>query len=234
MNRNEALQQMAAALDLNADDLINFANEDQVGGRDTGAWDGMSTFEAEGQFLYALTRALKPEQVVEVGVDSGGTSTHILSALARNGDGLLYSVDINPDVGAKVPAHLRGNWTLVTGDALSVQLPAHAAFIFEDGSHDLLFTKNVLARLKTLNPRILVSHDYYTHEVYGGFYVKEAFDSIFADGFGVKIDGAFTGFGVWVNPDWHEAEPELIEDTTPVLKPRITAPKAKRKAGKHG
>lgn len=243
MNRDDALRYIAAAAGLDAAALIAYADEDQVGGRDTGAWDGMSTFAAEGQLLYALIRALQPAQVVEIGVDSGGTSTHILTALDRNGSGQLFSVDINPDVGAKIPAALRPRWTLHTGDALIEPLPDQADFIFEDGSHQLDFTQAILTRLKALNPRILLSHDYYTHEVYGGFYVKEAFDAVLPDGFGVKIDDAFTGLGVWVNPDWQPAAPVVADEPrvdttdevpTPAVKPLVAAPKAKRKAGKRG
>ena len=231
MNRDDALRQIAAAAGLNADELIANANEDSVGGRDTGAWAGMSTFEAEGQVLYALIRALKPAQVVEVGVDSGGTSTHILTALDRNGEGQLYSVDINPEVGSKVPDPLRARWTLRIEDALTVELPDRADVIFEDGSHELVFTREILTRLKTLNPRVILSHDYYTHETSGGFFVKEAFDAVLPGGFGVKIDGAFTGLGVWVNPDW---QPAVVEEPTRPVLPLVDAPKAKRKAGKRG
>lgn len=223
MNRDDALRQIAAAAGLDGDALIGYANEDGVGGRDTGAWAGMSTFEAEGQVLYALIRALKPVQVVEVGVDSGGTSTHILTALDRNGDGQLYSVDINPEVGTKVPADLRHRWTLRIEDARTVDLPDHADVIFEDGSHELAFTRDVLTRLKALNPRVILSHDYYTHETYGGFYVKEAFDAVLPGGFGVKIDGAFTGLGVWVNPDWQPAP--VAEKAEPIIEQEVVKPK---------
>ncbi len=232
MNRDDVLRQIALAAGLNADELIAYANEDGIGGRDTGHWSGMSTFSAEGQVLYALIRTLKPMQVIEVGVDSGGTSTHILTALDRNSSGLLYSVDINPDVGSKVPADLRQYWTLVTGDALTVDLPAQADFIFEDGSHELAFTRDILTRLKALNPRVIISHDYYSHEVYGGFYVKEAFDAVLPGGFGVKINDAFTGLGVWVNPDWQPVPVETVEpEPTRPMSPLVDAPKAKRKVG---
>ena len=48
-----------------------------------------------------------------------------------------------------------------------------------------------------------MSHDYYTHEVYPDFRVKEAFDEVFppAEVLGIAIDGAFTGLGLWVNPN---------------------------------
>jgi hypothetical protein len=240
MHLHDALRQIATATNLNPDELIAYTAEDQVGGRDDNSWPGMSVFAAEGQVLYALIRALKPAQVVEVGVDSGGTSTHMLTALERNGEGQLYSVDINPEVGSKVPADLRNRWTLRIEDALTVDLPDRADVIFEDGSHELAFTRAILTRLKALNPRVILSHDYYTHETYGGFYVKEAFDAVLPGGFGVKIEGAFTGLGVWLNPDWQPAhEPplpadEVVEEPTRPLKPLVDAPKATRKAGKRG
>lgn len=205
MNLNEALTLIAQRGGLNADELIAFAAEDNVGGRDTsihkpdGDWPGMSTFADEGKIIYALVRALRPAQVVEIGVDSGGTSTHILTALAANGKGKLFSVDIVPDVGHSVPEELRARWTVVQGDGLTVKLPRKPDFVLEDSDHQLESTKAILTRFKELNPRAIVSHDYYTHEVYGGFHVKEAFDAVFPDGFGIKVGAAFAGLGVWFN-----------------------------------
>jgi hypothetical protein len=235
MNLHDALRQIARDGDLNADELIAFAAEDTVGGRDTGDWDGMSTFEAEGQILYALIRAMRPERVVEIGVDSGGTSTHILAALDANDMGQLYSVDIKAEVGSKVPDSLRSRWTLVQGDGLTVDLPDHADFCFEDGDHSYQFTHDMLVRLKALKPRVIMSHDYYTHEVYGGFFVKQAFDEVLPDGMGIKIDGAFSGLGLWFNPDW-SGEPDLDDEVIEVWEVLQSVPtrkpSAKRKAAK--
>lgn len=202
MRLEEALQQIATDAGLDAAELIRYAAEDHVGGRDTGDWPGMSTFAPEGQAIYALVRALRPAFVVEVGVDSGGTSTHILTALEANGAGALWSVDINPECGAMVPEHLRHRWTFVNADALTVELPEHADFIFEDGEHGYDFTFNILTRLRELNPRMLLSHDYYTHLTYGdAFQVQRAFTDVLGDK-GVLVDGAFTGLGYWVNADY--------------------------------
>jgi hypothetical protein len=235
MNLNDALRQIAADGGLDADELIAYANEDATGGRDTGAFDAMSTFADEGRVLYALIRALRPYRVLEVGVASGGTSTHILKALAANGSGTLWSVDIEPGSGYQIPEDLKGNWTFVAGDALTVELP-DADFVFEDGAHTLDFTRDALTRLKAIHPRIIVSHDYYTHETYGGFYVKEAFDAVLPEGAGVKIDGAFTGLGVWFNREW-EAPIEVVEkveEAKPVAKPAARKAPAKKKAAKRG
>lgn len=262
MNLNEVLSQLATDHNLNADELIAYAAEDTIGGRDTAFhrqpsdWAGMSTFSDEGKLLYALIRTLKPQQVVEIGVDSGGTSTHILTALEANGSGQLYSVDIKAEVGSAVPDALRHRWTLVHGDGLEAALPAVADFCFEDGDHHYGFTHAVLLRLKALNPQVILSHDYYTHETYGpDFQVKQAFDEVLPSGKGIKIDGAFTGLGIWWNPDYipagimlgrelseHEAdairvaweqtgEPEPTDDVIDVqdVTPK---PKARRKASR--
>jgi hypothetical protein len=232
MNLQDALRQIAATGNLNADELIAFAAEDTVGGRDTRHgqsvsegqtdWPGMSTFAAEGQIIYALVRALRPEQIVEIGVDSGGTTTHILTALAANGTGKLYSVDINPGCGSAVPDHLKAPWTFVAGDGLTANLPP-ADFCFEDGSHELEFTRAMLTRLKALAPRIILSHDYYSHEVYGGFFVKQAFDEVLPGGQGIKVDGAFTGLGLWFNAGW---KAPAVEQATDQPKRKRTAKNA--------
>lgn len=234
MNLNEALTQIAVDANLNADDLIRFAAEDNVGGRDTGHWSGMSTFADEGKVLYALIRALRPEHVVEVGVASGGTSTHILSALHANDFGALWSVDVEANCGLNIPEDLRGRWTFVVGDALTVDLPERADFIFEDGEHSYAFTFNILTRLKALNPRILLSHDYYTHLTYGdAFQVQRAFADVLGDK-GVLIDGAFTGLGYWVNPEQGRGVDITPYITTGIeVQPDpVAAPKPKRKVAK--
>lgn len=207
MNLDTALRQIARDGGLDANELIAYAAEDKVGGRDTWHgeptfseptdWSGMSTFAAEGQILYALIRAMKPRQVIEIGVDSGGTTTHILSALHINDYGELFSVDIKEDVGQKIPDHLRYRWTLHVGDALTADLP-DAEFVFEDGPHDYEWTKAMLSRLKAMNPRAIFTHDMYTHLTYpGGFDVQRAFvDAIGVDQ-GVIIPPSIAGLGYW-------------------------------------
>lgn len=199
MNLNEALTQIAAAGNLNADELIAYAAEDTIGGRDQGYWQAMGIHEDEGKVMYALVRALKPKQCVEIGVAEGCSSAHILSALNTNGGGKLYSVDIATDgVGGKVPEYLRERWTLITGqDALTVKLPKKAEFILEDASHKFDFTRDMYKRLITLNPKVLLTHDFYTHFVYPDFEVEKAFVEVFGKSQGILIDGAFTGIGYW-------------------------------------
>jgi hypothetical protein len=78
--------------------------------------------------LYVVARALKPRVIVETGVASGLSSAHLLRALAENGRGELYSIDLpnvqqgsvlpqGRDCGWIVPQSLRARWHLQLGDA---------------------------------------------------------------------------------------------------------------------
>src|SRR5687767_12401824 len=82
----------------------------------------------EAAELYVVVRAAKPRVVVETGVASGVSSAHILRALAANGTGALYSIDL-PNVqehstlpkgrmsGWIVPDSLRKRRKLYLGDS---------------------------------------------------------------------------------------------------------------------
>lgn len=71
--------------------------------------------------LYFLVRLRRPQTVIETGVAAGYSSLSLLSALARNGSGRLYSSDFpyfrldNPEqyVGCLVPEDLKHSWTLL-------------------------------------------------------------------------------------------------------------------------
>lgn len=216
MTFKEALQKIAERANLNATELIAYASEDKQGGRDTG-YSGMSVDSVEGQLLYALVRALQPDLALEIGTCEGVSALHILTALDENGRGQLVSYDIDPNAGSAVTSKAR--WRLYTADAQRVDLPA-ADFVFEDADHGLTATITTLQKVKALGPRVVISHDYYSHEVYGsGFDVKQAFDTVFGaeNVLGIRYEGAERGFGLWFNPDWE----------APVEKP-VKAPVSKK------
>jgi hypothetical protein len=80
--------------------------------------------------LYFLTRLLMPVTTVETGVASGHSSLTLLTALEKNGAGLLYSSDFPyfriPEsekyVGLLVPSAKRANWRLFTeGDSINLR-----------------------------------------------------------------------------------------------------------------
>ncbi len=67
-------------------------------------WDGMAIELEYADFLYALTRALRPDAVVETGAGRGIASTFLATALRDNGHGHLWSFEDDPryaDVAAK-------------------------------------------------------------------------------------------------------------------------------------
>lgn len=91
-----------------------------------GGWDDADPRLAG--LAWCLVRHRRPERVVETGVARGFTSATILSALARNGRGRLWSIDLPPliesgladETGAVVPAAARGRWTLLRGSSRRV------------------------------------------------------------------------------------------------------------------
>jgi len=86
-----------------------------------------STGEWDCEALYYLVRALKPRVAVETGVCYGASTSYILEALARNGGGRLYSIDLGnspeepPNDFFVFPEH-KINWELIIGDS-KVELP---------------------------------------------------------------------------------------------------------------
>ena len=116
--------------------------------------------------LYALCSWFKPRIVVETGVWFGASSSFILAALSDNGGGRLYSIDlpsvtynvddkckikgkkVQSDIisgglepGFAIPKELRGNWTLIKGDA-KIELPKlmHSISNIDLFHHDSLHT----------------------------------------------------------------------------------------------
>jgi len=77
---------------------------------------------------YSVVRALRPEIIVETGVASGVSSSHLLLALERNQKGTLHSVEIGDSAylpagkepGWIVPGWLRARWQLHIGDVKAI------------------------------------------------------------------------------------------------------------------
>jgi predicted O-methyltransferase YrrM len=81
-----------------------------------------TTGEFGCEALYLLVRAARPHVVVDTGVLYGASSAHILAALAQNGRGRLYSIDIGRDPREPpheffVPEEFRPQWELIIGDS---------------------------------------------------------------------------------------------------------------------
>jgi hypothetical protein len=94
---------------------------------------------AEGAYLYAILRHVRPKVAVETGVANGFSTAFSLLALRANGEGHLHSIDLPREVGREyeagtfyegegragipagsesgwlIPAELKERWTLVHG-----------------------------------------------------------------------------------------------------------------------
>lgn len=127
---------------------------------DIGRFPGATATQDRGPVLYAMTRALQPEFVVETGVANGSSTYYFLAAMQANGKGKLHSIDLPPGQDVKseyrradaiaiakghgpgwlVPEELRPRWQLHIGDT-RVVLPKVLAllppldFFFHDSEH---------------------------------------------------------------------------------------------------
>jgi len=89
-----------------------------------------------GFFLYLVVRSLKPDVIVETGVNTGESSTYILQGLEDNDNGKLYSIDLPPtgEMGQNylrsdkisgwiIPDYLRKRWELNLGPSQELLPP---------------------------------------------------------------------------------------------------------------
>jgi predicted O-methyltransferase YrrM len=137
------------------------------------------------ELCYVICRALRPRVVVETGVGSGVTTSFILQALAANGEGHLWSIDL-PPIGAEqfagsfVPQPLRSRWTLLRGRSRDLlppllnKLPAPNIFL-----HDSLHTtRNMTFEFRAAWQKInaggvLLSDDIHMSEAFERFITAE-------------------------------------------------------------
>lgn len=95
----------------------------QIGRGTFGGWDDADI--RLGRVAWCLARQLRPERVVETGVARGLVTHTLLAALAHNGAGHLWSIDLPPlietslaeETAAAVPEPLRDRWTLLRGSS---------------------------------------------------------------------------------------------------------------------
>lgn len=206
MTLEEALRQLAADLDIDADELIAYAEEDEETGWDfnEGDWPIGSIFRAEGQVLYALTRALRPFVAVEYGAQHGCSAKHILTALVKNRKGRLVSVDNAFMANQKQFTEAQNRrWDWVYQDADKADVGEAADLVFEDCGHSAEGTRQIIAHALTLNPRIILSHDALHPTV--GPTVREGFGQAAGAFKTLLIEPSDCGFAYWINPDWNDA-----------------------------
>ena len=212
LDLEHTLARMADNYGLDAQQLIAYAAEDTVGGWTyLGYWPGGSIWEVEGKILYALMRAIRPDQVLECGTRFGCSSTHILTAMKANKRGKLTSVDaesakdeIGDDgFGSLVPASLRKRWTFIrpmTAQALLDSDPTPWQVVFEDTDHTFDTTREILERLKGRpGVQYVISHD--IAHPWVGPTMRQAWTAVFGeqdkDWHAYDIEPSDCGFAVW-------------------------------------
>jgi predicted O-methyltransferase YrrM len=137
--------------------------------------------------MYVLVRAARPQTLVETGVLYGAISGHILAALAQNGEGRLYSIELGrderePPHGFFVRSDLLTRWKLILGNSrrelpsLVQALPAIDLF-----HHDSLHTFDHMTwEFETVFPQlaphgVLSSHDVAIAHSLRGVFRQNAF-----------------------------------------------------------
>jgi predicted O-methyltransferase YrrM len=212
MDQWNALSLIARELDIaNPFTLDAYAHEDPHGGYHAAYDDGFpsgSLWRVEGQILYALVRALRPANALELGTWHGASATHILQAIHDNKYGGLTCIDNraygNVEIGGMIPAPLK-KLAFVHQTRIETFFP-HAIkegwtydFIFEDAMHLAPQVEFVWQHAdKLLNPGgVIVSHD--AMHAGAGEAVREG---IAQAGYGEKtlnllISPADCGFAIW-------------------------------------
>jgi hypothetical protein len=132
-----------------------------------GRWSSGEYSDADpalGAVTWCAVRHLRPEKMIETGVARGVTSRIILEAMALNGSGHLWSVDlphplrpeIHHETAMAVPSDCRERWTYVKGSSRR-QLPPLVARLesVDMFVHDSLHTaRNMRFELRTVWPAV--------------------------------------------------------------------------------
>jgi len=87
---------------------------------------GRGEMGRESEILYVMVRLINPDIVIETGVGAGISSTYTLKAMALNGKGMLYSIDLPDETGLSgwaIPNELKSRWRLYHGSSVDL-LPA--------------------------------------------------------------------------------------------------------------
>lgn len=215
MQLTEALHAIAEQLNLNADELIAYAAEDEIGGWPSERWPGGALWSVEGKTLYAITRAMQPAHILECGTREGCSATHLLTALMLNNSGHLISVDLcsitdisGAGFGGLVPPELQDRWTFRAPMSAETLLDADDTpfeLVFEDTDHTFETTVSILTRLvNRAGVKVIISHDIF--HPYATEAVRAAWTQVFgaegADWRAYPIEPSDCGLAIWRNPNY--------------------------------
>lgn len=113
----------------------------------------------EGQLLYGLARALRPDTLIEVGTSYGHGTLHLAAAVRDNGTGHVYTVEI--DAGRREAAAVNiadaGLSHHVTQADAIPSIPAD--FVFLDAGHTADDLRQYLRAIDLKPGAVVVIHD---------------------------------------------------------------------------
>ncbi len=197
MNFDSALVTLSTYLGLDAVLLADYAEQDPHGGRDTG-WSVASMTRNEGRILYALTRAMQPDTIIEIGTEQGCSTTHFLQAITDNPGGQVISIDPGANIGVGIPPALQDHWQYRLSDGVTElhkieTYTGQRQFILEDSLHSYEHTRAILDAALALDPQLLICHDVIE---YPG--VAQAWSELVGDkGITFTVDDAPAGMGFY-------------------------------------
>jgi len=197
----DAIRYIAKDLSLSFDQLWAYADIDTIGGYSPsgGNWPSGSIWEVEGKILYAVTRAIHPSTVVEIGSNYGCSTSHFLSAMDANDRGKMFALDLSFDKLRVQSPRL----TKICGDGL---LSAKSMItegiipdiLFEDGPHSMEFTRDILKIfLPIMKPRGLVLIHDVDHFLVGKD-VTDGVQAALGNFYHFLIDPSDCGIGYWI------------------------------------
>jgi predicted O-methyltransferase YrrM len=167
MSLNDELRKIARWYGIGEGELIRYAAEDTLLGGEEGNPMGTS-YAVDGHLLYALVRYCKPERILEIGTDHGGSAKHMAAACARNKKGYVTTIDNNPESGDGLTVDDQPWITQIINDA-ALWVPSYEGppfdFIFEDGAHTEFLCHVIYANLDRLLRvgGFILSHDVNQH-----------------------------------------------------------------------
>jgi len=190
----DCLKGLANDLCISSELLKNYADEDTIGGRND-YWGGMTISENEGKLIYAVTRTLRPEWVVEIGTWSGCSASHILAALKKNEWGWLMSIDIHELREPGIVPELLDRFTFIHGNAETCDWNVpRVDLLLEDSAHTAQTTQRCIERGIDLGAQFIFSHDV---NDYGGSEVYKGLDAALPNYSILNLEDSRVGLAYW-------------------------------------
>jgi predicted O-methyltransferase YrrM len=110
---------------------------------------------------YAVVRILKPQLIVETGVDKGLGTVALAAAVLKNGKGRVVGTDINPNAGALLSGQYRTVAEIMYGDSIkSLEKLTDIDLFINDSDHSIEYEcAEYQTIVKRLSPKAIIIAD---------------------------------------------------------------------------